>query len=588
MAKQKHVQPDYTPPRPRRNNRRHTPALQYYPSSSVLSILATIAASSQTVDGSPLPLPTPPPSFLCPFIEEHDTLHPRDLSPTITTTSTSTSISSYPKSTKYKPVQVADRYVQGVDGRWYKAEAWTLFGSTSTSSDLTVSTTQSTQATGSAQIDSMLPAGWTTTSTSDRTDSIIILSLAILLAVSICVFIIGCIIWRRRRKKRSNREKKLNDLELKARHKANIEDASEDGEREIEARGKLRLWAKASARWKANIRHSARRRRNRRHGFSSGLLSRPQSPISTEAREEPILPSSPVLSRRHSIVPVSEDNDLHPSTIENSPTPTRPPSTSPIPSSSRIVSLPPAYMFPAPQMRENEERSQEPSDTTSSDATSRRGSLLFGRHDFTPAPEDDDISYRPSFVGHVATDDKAHLARMAELASVPPINGDDTHASSLAVHESAPEWHDDLEYPPSSPTTVGPSATSPFEVGTPGFPIPPSKSVMSSGYFDRHSYLEDIATLDPSALPCMPPYEAGSNLVPFEETLHASAPPISEDDQAFEHWEGTAPEVSDIYSDECDTHIPSSASRPSLSSSQASAPHDQVISMDGALPIYRR
>lgn len=588
MAKQKHGQ---SGSRPDRQQRRHSPTAIACPSSSVLSILATIAASSQTVDGSPLPLPTSPPSFLCPFIE-HD--NPRIRDPTtsyssITTSSTSsTTTASHTQSTP----QVADKYVQESDGRWYKADAWTLYGSTccSTSPDLTVDESQTSVSvpTASAQIDSVLPAGWTTTSSSNRTDSIIILSLAIVLAVSICVFIIGCIVWRKRRKKLSNREKKKNDLELKARHKANLEDPSEDGERENEARGKNRLWARASARWKANIRHSARRRRNRRHVFSSGRQSRPQSPILLDPHEASTHASSPVSSRRHSIASVSENVDFHAHPVENSPTPTRPPSTSPDPSSSRSVSSPPAYMFPALHRYPNIEGCpQEASHAPSGNPTSRRGSLLFG-HDYPPA-EDDDIHYQPSYAGHVAIDDKAHLARMAELASAPPVIQDNPRGSPSPIHESAPEWHDDFEDHPSQPVTVAPSDNSPFEVGVLGFPIPPSKSVLSPGYFDGHSYLDDITALDPILLPSMPPYEARPNAIPFDETLTASAPPISEDDQAFDHWEGSAPEASDTYCDECEPYHPPAPSLPSSSafSSQASAPPEERVNMDGILPIYQ-
>lgn len=580
MAKQKYG------PRLDDHRQQHRAAIAC-PSSSLLSILATIAASSHTVDGSPLPQPTPPPSFLCPSIEHHN-IQIRDPTPTTsyTTITASSSATTTTTTTKSTP-QVADKYVQGSDGRWRKAQAWTLYGSTccSSSPDLTVDDSQSTQSSipaVSTQIDSVLPAGWTTSSSSNRTDSIIILSLAIVLAVSICFFIIGCIVWRKRRKKRSNREKKKNDLELKARDKANLEDPSEDGEREIEARGKNRLWARASARWKANIRQSARRRRNRRHGFSSGRLSRSQSPTLLDPHEASPRPSSIVLSRRHSIAPVSEDNDFHVVAVENSPTPTRPPSTSPDPSCSHTVSSPPAYIFPALHMPPEIE---EASHITSGDTTPRRRPLLF-----PPVPEDDEIPYHPSYAGHVAIDDKAHLARMAELASAPPpVIEDNIRGSVSPICESAPEWHDDFEDPPSQPDTFAPSEISPFDVGNSGFPIPPSKSILSPGYFDGHSYLDDITTLDPISLPSMPPYEAGPNTIPFVETLRASAPPISEDDQAFDHWEGSAPEESDIYGDERDTHISLSPPLPSSSalSSRDSAPLEQVVSMDGVLPIYQ-
>jgi hypothetical protein len=123
MAKQKHGQSDYSSSRSRR------PQLAY-PSSSVLSILATIAASSQAVDGSPLP--TPPPSFLCPFIEHQI----RALPPTATTSSStvvtpslSAAIPISSNDNDNDDFQLADKYVQGSDGRWRKTGDWTLFGS---------------------------------------------------------------------------------------------------------------------------------------------------------------------------------------------------------------------------------------------------------------------------------------------------------------------------------------------------------------------------------------------------------------------------------------------------------------------------
>ncbi|OJA12332.1 hypothetical protein AZE42_02774 [Rhizopogon vesiculosus] len=598
MAKQKHP---YASPRSRSQQRRQpypSPSL-VCPSSSVLSILATIAASTHVVDGSPLPLPTPsPPSFLCPFIE-HESFQAR--TPPTTASSSgfypiySSLSSASPTSTSSKSGRpVADKYIQGDDGRWRKTDEWTLFGSTccSASPDIVVQTAQTSAPVSTAQsqeLDSVLPAGWTSsTSSTNETDSIIILSLAIVLAVSICFFMVGCIIWRKRRKKRSTREKKMNDVELKTRHKADVDDPSEDGDKEKEARGKLRVWAKASARWKDNIRHSARRRKNRRHAFPTGRLSRPQSPI---LREVSISPSPPS-SRRHSIVSSCEDS--HVATIhspENSPTPTQPLPTS-VPSSPGIVSSPPAYMSPTSQMRPvTEDYPQEASHVNPDGATSRRESLLFGRHDFPPAPEDDDIPYQPSYAGHIAVDDKAHLARMAGLASAPPANEEGPGESSIQVPESAPAWHEDLEEFQFHPGTAATPATSPFEVGISSLPTPPSKSLLSFRYFDGHSCLEDITALDP--IVSMPPYEEGPSILPFEEVLHASAPPLSNGDQAFDHWESGASESSDA-NGECDTPIPSSPPQPilsrplSASSYQPSAPPDQAsVGRGGALPIYR-
>lgn len=126
MAKQKHGQ---SGSRPDRQQRRHSPAAIACPSSSVLSILATIAASSHSVDGSPLPFPTPPPSFLCPFID-HVNICVRNPTPTTSYSSITTTSSASPTTTTQHSPQVADKYVQGPDGRWHKADAWTLYGST--------------------------------------------------------------------------------------------------------------------------------------------------------------------------------------------------------------------------------------------------------------------------------------------------------------------------------------------------------------------------------------------------------------------------------------------------------------------------
>jgi hypothetical protein len=396
---------------------------------------------------------------------------------------------------------------------------------------------------------------------------------------------IGCIIWRRRRKKQAKRERKMHDVELKTRGKANVEDPSEDGEREKEAREKLHGWARASARWKENIRHSARRRKNRRRAAPTGRGS-PQSPMLTEAREASLPPPSPSSSRRHSITPICED--FHSTTThspENSPTATQPLPT-PTPSSPRIISSPPAYIFPASQVRP-EDYLEEASHVSSGSGTSRRESLLFCRHDFPPAPEDNEIPYQAGYDGHVAIDDKAHLARMAGLVSSPPANEESTGESSLPVHESAPEWHDGLEEElQPHPDTAATPVTSPLKVSIPGFPTPPSKSLLSSTYFDGHSYLEDIPVLD-----SMPPYEIGPSALPFEDILHPSAPPLPNDDQALEHWERSAPEASDS---ECDIHISSSPTQPPLSrrsstsSARPSAPPDQARARRGEnLPIYQ-
>jgi hypothetical protein len=91
------------------------------PSSGLLSLLATIAASSATADGSPIP-----PSFLCPSVDYE----------TSTITSNSPQDNLPPDAIQLPPTStnrrrnIPDQYQPGPDGRWRRVETYTLYGST--------------------------------------------------------------------------------------------------------------------------------------------------------------------------------------------------------------------------------------------------------------------------------------------------------------------------------------------------------------------------------------------------------------------------------------------------------------------------
>lgn len=104
-----------------RSNKSNRRPRSLVPSSSLLSILATIAASSSPAHGSPAP-----PPFLCPFYDStelsrglsDDDEHsdkPLHLHPTTTK--------------RRRPRQIPYKYEQGSDGRWRRVE-YTLYGST--------------------------------------------------------------------------------------------------------------------------------------------------------------------------------------------------------------------------------------------------------------------------------------------------------------------------------------------------------------------------------------------------------------------------------------------------------------------------
>lgn len=108
------------------------------PSATLLSILATIAASSSAVDGHPVS----PPSFLCPSIDcesRSRPVTPRTIAPesgpgpsislTPAPTPTQTWTRHRPRSrSRRRPVP--EQYSAGVDGRWRRVDEYTLYGST--------------------------------------------------------------------------------------------------------------------------------------------------------------------------------------------------------------------------------------------------------------------------------------------------------------------------------------------------------------------------------------------------------------------------------------------------------------------------
>ncbi|KAG9314154.1 hypothetical protein JVU11DRAFT_4940 [Chiua virens] len=588
MAKPKHGRSNnFLPPPPSSPDsqhpaRSHHPSRTFprFPSPAVLSALAVIATSPPVVAGGPLPLPTPPPSFLCPFIDQDHIASSSSILaapvPRANVPSTSNTTPAPTLSPPLTPTQlVADRYVQGSDDLWRKTDAWTLYGSTCCSSS-----TSSTSATASypaspptptpsssltsMEFDtSVLPAGWDTqSSTSSNTGSTIILALAIVLAGSICIFMIGCVIWRKRKKK-------ARDVERKSGSKLGVDDRPQDNDREKDARGRMRMWVKATARWKSSIRQSARRRRKR--PTAPSIANRPLSPTFSDPTQMSLVALS-LLSRRGSLVseapdPSRPDVDFH--ITDND---TEPPAILPDPP--RPTS-PPTYGASFPTF------SHLPSSSTVSNPSL---SLHSVRGNHPSLAEDEPLPYTPPCDGHVATDDKALLVRRLELASAPPIPVDVTSASAMQS-VSAPEWHEvednmedlgiDLSEAPVSCRSFG---------LPPSFPPPPSKVDMPFGYLDNqyHHYggRDSLLVSDLVPGPARPPLPSTPAL--DDPSLEPSAPSLEAEDDIFQDWDGTSSHVPEaLTSVDLDSSL-SCAIGSSISTSAAS-----YHSRQGILPRYQ-
>jgi hypothetical protein len=367
-----------------------------------------------------------------------------------------------------------------------------------------------------------MPNGWKTQPKVNNSRVMLILAISLVLAFVICVFMAAFIIWRRKKRRRREKDE---ELKLQKSH-----DTSEHQELvEKEARLKQKFWTRASARWKANVRSSARRRRNRRvaagartplivsvHDFASAV-SVPRSTSSSSRR--PLSVSAP--EARSSEPPDRDSTQNADDTISVLST---------------TASSPPAYIYNRPPIQIassklpnvyeahhiNNERALDPfSEPTIDDDDNYRPEYM--------APTDDDpIPYDDSYhAGHVAIDDKSLLAQMVHLASAPPPNADEGGSSALVI--SAPDWHDEeLERVIDNSLPHGQPSTSSFPQL---FPAPPAKDKMATPSFYEYPYSfeedADSLALEPSA----PPFEQHApSAPPLEDAeIVPSAPPLPEE-----------------------------------------------------------
>ncbi|KAF9814003.1 hypothetical protein IEO21_05374 [Rhodonia placenta] len=552
---------------PRQRRRRRRSPARPAPSSSLLALFATVAASASTVDGHPLPTQTPPPEFLCPQLGVAPCLaSPPRRNVSQAQSASSSTISELPSnstlSSRSQPV--ADKYVSCEDGRWRKTDVWTLYGSTFCQDNICTATptgTSTTVACGvspsasstatpassealaddlSEQI-SAYPSGWLSSKTvKDDPLTPVIISLSVILALAICVFIILCVVWRRRKRRPKDPEKRNR-----------MRDAGAGEEESIELKRLLsqqRLWAKATARWKAGVRQSSRRRWKRQPAGMKDADSQLLSQVSSHSSSTSLHRTYTASSSRSAALSIRSSRqdaltDLpEPAPIASQPDPHQPqepPAYLSDTSGTAYSALASVQGMSLPRLAGTRH-------ATDNAAASGSGILEPPVSDDHPLPYKDFIH-----AGHVATDDKALLARMAALASAPPtVDAASPTGSSnpSALYAWVPPLEDEFEAVPfdlrivdcDTDADVGGALSgdrrspSPMLSITPSYsrdmspcpsvlPPPPEKSRLAAPGFYEYppSFEEDLLDVEPEMEPSAPPFGE-------DDIAVASAPPLED------------------------------------------------------------
>ncbi|KAI0066498.1 hypothetical protein BV25DRAFT_1390753 [Artomyces pyxidatus] len=557
-----------TRPADRRRRRIAQQRSRSAPSSGIFALVATVWSTG--VDGHPVdPSHTALP-FLYPFIdtEPASPAHPRsdgfhilddilpppsDTPPVVTTPACLQERSNLP-----------DKYVQGSDGLWRKTTEWSLYGSTDCSGSCSPTATSlpsdvndqaspssppnSMTSSPTASLDdfdvSLLPTGWKVQSATSRDLTIVILVLSMALAGIILFMMVTCVAWRKKKGRTKDVEKIKKKLYLE-----DLDEGSAESIRQMEA--KQKKWARATSRWKSNIRFSARRRRVSRLSSTSSTAVAPTHDEEEDRRTIPEEHETPPFSR--ALSPISlhpslssvDDNASPPLASERAPSPvlTEPGDRIEEPVSPTLFdtpSFPPAYRPSSPGPAPLPSHPSDSPIYQSTDGVTIPGSSKPPFHRAAMAgsssQEHGEALEPASHAGHVATDDKALLARRAAMISAPPIDGAEF---SLPFVASVPALEDDdLELPLDDPH-LAPHAPDPDEEVRPpysppesGLPSPPSKGKMAAQYDYSYEFDGDldIANVEPESGPSAPPFEESPSAPPFEAACVApSAPPLEDD-----------------------------------------------------------
>jgi len=382
--------------------------------------------------------------------------------------------------------------------------------------------------------------------------------MSLVLAFFICFFIVGCLFCR----KGSRKGRRHKDIEAKAKRRldTNADEDNRESVAEKEMKAKQKLWARATARWRANAHYSARQRRGKRPLSRSSHAHQPTLSInnsrSTLARVDS-LPSSAISSPRASTVSIPDQLCDVPDIVVTPTLPSQDPVALPSIPQDLTPTSPPAYQHGGPNPTIIVSTSSILSDCSgpSSFDRSRRPSQASSNPPLSllSDAENSGISpLTPLHVAHVATDDKSLLARLADLASAPP---PEDYANSTGISDttqvSAPVWHDeDMES--NQPNAISTDAS--ICSFSPMFPPPPSKEQLAAAEFYNYPFAFD--EMEPTNLdsePSAPPFEEDSSLT-LEVDLVPSAPSLLDNDHPIPDSEANAPEWDPDVNEEPDPH----------------------------------
>ncbi|KAH6916689.1 hypothetical protein BKA70DRAFT_1555335 [Coprinopsis sp. MPI-PUGE-AT-0042] len=593
------------PSRPARR-RRKQPARQISrplaPSSAVLSFLATVAS---VAEGSPAP-----PAFLCPSIESTapppaQTKAKRAPTPPSTPT-TDPSPTTRLQHSRAVFSNIPYKFSQGDDGVWRKEEEYHLYGvcagcDSVLDGQISKANTSMPSNNLNAEIEGNLPPGWDPP-VRKNAHTMLILAISLVLAFFISFLIIGCLFWRKNTRWK-NKDRDVEKSRRRRRRRNNSTDLTAEAIREIqndkEAKVKQRLWARATERWRANARHSARQRRGKR--IASSLRARQSNPSITYVDDDcssrsPSPPATPTLSRSRR----SSTSSFHQEPVSDPPSPA-PVDNAPIPSiaisNPQPTSSPPAY-----QQKSNGSQA-ESSEGLYPPLSRRPSSASLLRHPSHSSPCLSSFEETPSTPGlavaHVATDDKNVLARLAELASAPPA----AHETTSEPEVSVPEWQDEqmedfiAQQQQEQQQCVSENSPS-CSIPSSPFPAPPTKgNLLSPDFYDYPFSFEDMTGSEPVYGPCAPPFEeTPSAPLVDEETMELvpSAPPLIDDEDFYapEQIPSAPPpegDTSTTTTESCTdgVSVPSTPQEGHDADSSAAVPSTGGEEARGVLPVYR-
>ncbi|TFK77474.1 hypothetical protein BDN72DRAFT_830644 [Pluteus cervinus] len=527
--------------------RRHRPPSDCRRSSSspaLLSVLATLVASSPLgVEASPAPL-----SFLYPSIDFEKRTPAKVVRRFVSPSKPTVHSPPHPSRRRSLAARaLADKYEEGPDGRWRRVDGYTLYGSTvcpptatipSIDDQIQVPTDMSTPApdvsdTADDSILNSLPSGWKPPTEDQGNRTTLILTLSLVLAFFICFFIIGCLFWRK-----TKRRKREIDVEMKDRRSSRA--ASLDDRPSVldwDMRAKQKLWARATSRWKANARYTLRQRRGKRQSIVSRHMQGHDSTASL-GQVEP-LGSMVAESAPHSRPP-SPQQDAAPEALEALQgeatviiTLAEDPAVASRASSPALPSSPPAYhqrlRVPSnhdPMEADYKTLSRRPSSSMQSRRPSHSSTGRFSLSEIDLDTEPDEESPPAAIhTAHVATDDKTLLAKLADFASAPP---EHQMPEPSTLQSSAPVWQDE-DFGISADHTTNEhvcASEAQFTSSPLPFPPPPSKG-KSAALYDYAYHFEEIVSLEPEPEPSAPPFEeVPSAPLACAPPLIASAPPL--------------------------------------------------------------